>query len=426
MSSIHGKLGQEALSLLSEEERSFWGDECANIPEYCFYPDLHLASQWEAPEKEAFYMRYCALPGGRHCIPHGPVNANWRCASFGDIEISQDIIYKVLSYYIRRIVFFMRKGDIVESARFAGTTAHLVQDFCTPGHIVNNLLLNRLFPATERHNDFLHRVFDGFQLEDKPNLKKPCVLGRCTDEAAWRLGGILAKEAESIIPCIVHMCSAIRSGRISKKAARLVHSHQERAIELSASLWRTCFMLAWKRKVSAKAFETQSLIELPMLMECSRKYELAKYAAAGIPFYSNKYPDSDPPRSTFSTLPYHYEPAVGHLLDAKGRWLPERGDFVAVGSYGSATWLIPGGLFASLETRCRVNLEGNDAPFTFGIWCHETNSLLWHKTLSRKDGEHAVKVALPKKCRTISLLSAGPDAFGSSALWLNPKIISRI
>ena len=64
MSSIHDKLALESLSLLTEEERRFWGGECARLPEYCFYPDLHLASQWEAPEKEAHYGRYCRKGGG--------------------------------------------------------------------------------------------------------------------------------------------------------------------------------------------------------------------------------------------------------------------------------------------------------------------------------------------------------------------------
>ena len=423
MSSIHGKLGQEALSLLSEEERSFWNDECANIADYCFYPDLHLAAQWEAPEKEAYYSRYCILPNGK-AVPHGPVDGNWRSASFGGIEISQSIIYKVLSYYMCRVVASIRKGDRTESARFAGAAAHFVQDFCTPGHVMNNLLLNRLFPATAKHHDFLHKVFDGFPLEEKPQFERARILGRSAEEAAWLLCGRLVKEAEAILSDMVAMCTAIRSGHITRKASRLVHLHQARAVNLSASLWRTCFALAWKRKVSAKTFAVQPLADYPMLVEFSQKYDLGKYIRAGIPFYSNKYPDSDPPRSTFSTFPYHYEPMRGCLLDAQGRPLPERGEFIAVGSYGSATWNIPGRLYASLEARCRVRAE-RKATITFGIWCHETKSLLWSATFSGNDGERRVKVELPLKCRTISLLSAGPNAFGSSALWLEPRIFSR-
>ena len=70
MSGLHDKMGKRAFELLPEKFRNFWAEESENIPHYCDYPDLHMGSQWENPQKERFYAQYCVMDNGR-AAPHG-------------------------------------------------------------------------------------------------------------------------------------------------------------------------------------------------------------------------------------------------------------------------------------------------------------------------------------------------------------------
>ena len=436
MSGLHDQIGKRALELLPEWESAFWASEAANIPEYCFYPDTHLAAQWNEPEKLSYYEKYCLLPDG-HCIPHGPVDSEWNSVVFAgnsDPALADDIIH----YYLKTILDRLREKEITESARFAGTFAHLLQDSCIPVHAVNNILINRLFPDRDGKYFFYHRLVDGWPFCPERISGKPELLGRTLEETAFVAGENLTGRIEHGMGLLVPFLIAIRDGR--KEEADLISQIMNAdAVKITMDLWHTLFSIAFHR-ISAeetKKLAHRNLTDSRMILSCDTKFNRERFIEAGIPFYPTLYPNSDPCRARLSTDPYPYEPAVDSAYDGKGNVIPlalrigkervqsERG--IAAGGYGIASYRVPGGLYSELDVYAGVHPDSaSDQEVTFGIWCHETEKplLALGKASRKTDALHFV-VQLPESCRTVSLLSAGGNR-DTSGIWLKPMLKSRI
>ena len=241
MSGLHDKMGARAFQLLKPGEQKFWKDAEAELAHCCDYPDLHLGSQWEAPEKEPFYARYCVMANGR-AAPHGPQDKDWRGATFGDVPDPEKLHY-ALRYYMEKVVHFIAKQDVTESIRFAGTGAHVIQDCSNPGHVFNNLLLNRLFPANGKKLVFMHRIMDSWPIDLAAVKAPPELLGRTVDEAAYLLGEKILANMDKITADMIPLCQGIIAGH-DRKVSRIMQKWNARAIHLTASFWHTAFVLA--------------------------------------------------------------------------------------------------------------------------------------------------------------------------------------
>ena len=211
MSGLHDKMGARAFQLLKANEQNFWKDAAAELSHCCDYPDIHLGSQWEAPEKEPFYARYCVMGNGR-VAPHGPQDKDWRGATFGDVPDPEKLHY-ALRYYLEKVVHYLGKKDVTESVRFAGTGAHVIQDCSNPGHVFNNLLLNRLFPFNGKKLIFMHRIMDSWPIALDKVKTPPVLLGRTVEEAAYLLGEKIIANMDKISADMVPLCQAIIAGR---------------------------------------------------------------------------------------------------------------------------------------------------------------------------------------------------------------------
>ena len=433
MSGLHKEMGQRAWELLPEKFRRFWAAEAANIPEYCEFPDLHLGAQWEDPEKEAFYARYCIMENGK-AAPHGPQDREWRGTTFGDVP-DPEKIYNALGCYLKRTIDCIAAGDVTDSARFAGTGAHVIQDCSNPGHVFNNIMLNRLFPVRGQKLIFMHRLMDSWPIDLDAVRSRPVLLGRNADEAVYYLAEKIIGNMGLISADMVKLCQAIIANR-SRTITSIMQKWNAAAIRHTLNFWHTAFVLAAGELPSGsdRRFAETSLADKPLITAYDERFDRQQYIAAGIPFYNNRYPESDPPRSTMSTNPYPFEPLINCACSSEGNLLPLQlddggtiltGKGVASGTYGVATWSVPGNVFRTFEAAAGLHPETSpDVSCTFGVWCCEsTPRLLAKATTDRKKGAIRFKVAIPPECRTLSLLNAGGDG-RSTAVWLDPVLKS--
>ncbi|MBO4647439.1 MAG: hypothetical protein J5806_04720 [Lentisphaeria bacterium] len=434
MSGIHSVLGKRAFELLPPAERQFWKSEQDDLPGYCDLPDLHLAAQWDGSGKLEWYAKYGVMANGR-VTPHGPVDKDWICAALGGQSDAEKSLY-TLRFYLKKIIGLIRHGQAAESARFAGTLAHFIQDCSSPGHVINNILLNHLFPV--RHGKLfpLHGVIDGWPFASERMKSRPELLGRTADEAAFLLNETLLRNVEIMTGEIIPLCQAIQAGRNST-AGRIMDRWNRMSVFLTASVWHTAHAIARGRisPASARKFQTLDLTRLPMIHENSPKFDRADYIRAGIPFYECIYPECDPCRSRLSTDRIPFEPAVNTSYDGKGNAVPLAlisggkrlgGSGIAAGSYGVASFRVPGDLYSGFDVLAGVHPDSeSDAKVTFGVWCPElAEPLLAHGEVSRQDDALHFHLRLPEKCRTLSLLSAGGNSH-LSVVWLDPMLTAR-
>lgn len=437
MSGLHSQIGKRALELLPEWERNFWQNETENMPLYCNYPDIHLAAQWEKPEKLGYYEKYCKMPNGI-CVPHGPVDSEWRGAAFTTNELDAEKTGYAIRYYAGKILELLRKQEITESARFAGTLGHLIQDSVVPVHSMNNFMINHLFPYRDGNYYSWHKLGDAWPFQPDQIQEKPKLLGRNVDEMVFTTTEDIFRKVEENIGTLVPFGEAVQHNNPGV-ADRISQQFNAGAVILTASVWHTLFCLAFNRLSPEELalFSSRSLTASKMVQSCSKQYDRQPFIEAGIPFYPTLYPDTDTCRSRLATDPYPFEPVENFAFDGKGKLIPlellidgkrcraNRG--IATGAYGIATYRVPGKLFSELEVYAGVHPDsGSDHPVAFGIWCYEADRpLLASGHVSQKDEALHFKVSLPENCRTISLLSADGDG-RTSAVWLDPKLKYRM
>ena len=435
MSAIHPEIGKKAFELLPSEEQNFWHPERENLSRWCDLPDLHLASQWDGSGKEAWYAQYGVMPNGR-CIPHGPVDKNWICTALGGAEPDDSKMLYVLRYYMKKILALIRRKEVAEAACFAGTLAHFIQDCSSPGHAFDNVLLNHMFPARNGRLFPFHGVIDSWPLEPGKIKSRPELLGRSAEEAAFLFTETLLRNAERMAGEIVPLCQSIQSGR-KAAAGRIMRKWNGISTVLTASVWHTLYVLAF-RKISASdagKFRRLDLTALPMIRGNAAEFDRRPFIAAGIPFYDCIYPECDPCRSRLSTDRIPFEPAVNTSYDGQGNAVELalnggggrlHGRGIAAGSYGIASFRVPGTLYSELEVLAGVHPDSeSDAKVTFGVWCSEAaEHLLARGTVSKNDEALHFYLRLPEECRTLCLLSAGGNS-KLSAVWLNPVLAAR-
>ena len=374
--------------------------------------------------------------GNGRVAPHGPQDKDWRGATFGDVPDPEKLHY-ALRYYMDKTVHYLAEKDVTESIRFAGTGAHVIQDCSNPGHVFNNLLLNRLFPANGKKLVFMHRIMDSWPIDLDAVKALPEILGRTVDEAAYLLGEKILANMDKITADMIPLCQGIISGH-DRKVSRIMQKWNARAIHLTASFWHTAFVLA-SGKVPAgsrKRFAAEDLTGHPVITAYDERFDRLKYIEAGVPFYKNLYPEGDPPRANMSTNPYPFEAAVNCAYDANGDPLPLvlregdtelTGNGFAAGAYSVISFTVPGNIYGELEVTAGIHpASKNNCEAVFAIWCCDSAvPLLASGKTTRDGGVIRFKVALPPECRTLSLLTAGGDG-KSSSVWLNPVLKSKL
>jgi hypothetical protein len=364
------------------------------------------------------------------------VDREWKCAAFA-MEFDPQKTHDAITYYMEKVVYFLKKGDVTESARFAGTLAHLVQDSCIPVHTVNNIIINRLFPDRNGKYFFFHRLVDEWPFQPQKVKTQPELLGRNIDEAAYLLNETLFAGIEKIMGTLIPLLNAIQEGK-NHTVDEIMQRLNEKATVLTTDLWHTLFCIAFQ-KIPGDAeqkFSCRELTKNPMILDYSWKFNRDQYIKAGIPFYDAKYLEGDPCRSRLSTDPYPYEPSVNYAYDGKGNVIPlalihngkrlQREQGLAGGGYAVASYRVPGKLYEELEVIVGVHPDSaSDKEIVFGIWCHEAKKKLLAKGVSARGMEALhFKIKIPINCETLSLISADGNQH-TSIVWLEPVLKAR-
>lgn len=437
MSALHETIGKRAFELLPQWEQDFWAPEQENIPTYCVYPDTHLECQWGDVGKLPFYEHYCMLPDG-HCVPHGMVDSDWTPGSFSGREMDAEHTAYVLEYYCKTIIDLLRAGDVVESARFAGTLGHYIQDVCNLGHCFNNILLNRLFPAENGKQPFFHRSLDGWPFFPEKITKAPKLVGTTRKEAVFCMTEMLMCKLEDIAGICVPFLTAIQNEDI-ETADGYSQAMNEDAVWYTASLWHTLFCIAFDKATAAdrEAFKVRDLTDSKMILSYDKMFNREQFIDAGIPFYPSIYHNFDPCRARLAIGQYPYEPTLDYAVDKEKNVIPLKLNIdgkpvtgmrgIAGSTYTVASFRVPGDLYAELDVYAGIHPDSStNGELVFAVWCHEAQEKLLAKGVTTRDGQTLhFKVELPENCRTISLVNAGEPG-EKSAIWMEPKLKSRI
>lgn len=171
----HNAITHAALRVLSEADRAFLGEELQPLGDrYCLIPD-HVFSN---PGHARFAMMD-SRPGERYLsILHLPTTPP-------EYE-------EVLRYFTDKASEAFTEQRLGDGARFAGTICHLIEDYCSPSHVMpgdNMLTLLRQFlpPSPRNKHRLMHGPVESGALTVDIAGYVPRLLGISVPEVAWRL-----------------------------------------------------------------------------------------------------------------------------------------------------------------------------------------------------------------------------------------------
>jgi len=203
----HVTITRAALATLPESQSRQFGDEWSQLGSlHCLIPDRVYA------DKEiATYAMMDSRPGKTYLVNlHLPA--------------TQPENFEVLQYFMEKGVAAMRAGDLKDAARYAGTLAHVLEDWSCPAHCVagdNMFTLFKQFlpPPDSWRYALLHSPVESGGLEVEIDGRRPARLGGSVNEAAFVLlqranDGIIAARAQ-VIP-IIQGLYGNESNRVTK------------------------------------------------------------------------------------------------------------------------------------------------------------------------------------------------------------------
>ena len=281
-----------AFALLPRWQQEKWKSaRQAMSGEYCGIPDFYYTNQRK-------YEKYCKLPNGK-LIPHALTNKAFNnFPSFSrDVPDYDNNLY-VISYYLQKIVGLMHQGEYHESAVFAATFAHYLQDAVCPGHAMENSLFPALLPFPKGKYWHLHRVIESTYLKQEDLISvKPVLLGATVREAAYNLLNKLLNDVNISLGLIIPHIQAIYQGNV-KKHDKIIMQWSRLSVSLAVSAYYTAFCIAAKR-FSADELDQLKLINLSDIPYFNRFTVWQKFGE---------------PLDLMSHDPYMFEPLRDHAL----------------------------------------------------------------------------------------------------------------
>jgi len=438
MSSIHDTLGKISYNMLPEWERQLWAGQRDMIPEYCFFPDTHLSVQLE-PDKEKTLRKYCVMSNGKP-VPHGPCDDDYRSCVFSNYH-SRKTRNFVIGYYLKKMVNLLKKRNFEEAAKFGGVFAHYLQDSSCPGHVINNLLVNRLFPPENGKYWHYHRIIDSWPCKEEEIIVRPVLMGTSIEEAVFH---ICAEQDRVISSALSLLCPLITSIRKNdrKNSDLICRKLNSAAVRFGSSGWHTAFCIAFGKflRSEKKLLEKVILSNNIPINEVGDEYSREKLIRHGIDFYETKYEEADPSRSRLSSDPYPFEPVPDCAFDGHGRTIPlalnihgknklTRKTFkngIAAGTYSILTFEVPGRIFREFRVLCGIHpITNTDEKAGFAVFCEQSlQKAFIGGRISKNDPPVEFTIPLRTDCKTISLIVSGGTP-GIHAVWANPLLIKR-
>lgn len=433
MSSIHDFIGRSAIKLLSDKEREWWGGEIENLPQLCFLPDHHLDAQNDL-EKEKQMRPFCCMPGNVP-IPHTPSDRNGDWCVFSGSGMEDIMVEPVISYFTDRILESVKVRDMHSAACFTGTISHYIQDNSVPVHVINNMLMNHLFPEKNGKYIHYHRIVDGLPFNSEKCAITPRLLGTTRDEMVFHTIQGIKHNREKAMSLLVPLINAIDTENKAEQL-RISQIYNSAALELTVSFWHSIYKLVHNDFSESEAAKLQKLqlSRMVPVYEIAPIFDRENFRKFGIDFYPTFYKQSDPDRSYISIDPYRFEPALNKVYGKDGKILPillrngdkveEHRDCIAVSGYGLSVFDTPGKIYHKLTAVTGfhpISQTGNAVRFSVLLDCESGLQLAFQEDKKEGDCSSNLNILLPKDCRRVFFIVTGGNAC-TSALWCDAVI----
>lgn len=188
----HLAITRAAFEALPAWQQELWaGQREPLINRYCLIPDIAGLS-----ENRAELGRYIVLPNGDR-FTHSPQNRHHNAY--------------LMKHYFDKAVDHVKARQMDESARYAGTLLHFLEDSGSPAHSIpddNQLeIVKDLMPMPERFRDAaLHRLVEAGEVRLNLEAYRPQLLGTSSAEAVFnlieRLNAMVRNARAQVIPIV--------------------------------------------------------------------------------------------------------------------------------------------------------------------------------------------------------------------------------
>ncbi len=191
------------------------------------------------------FDRYCRQENGRW-IPHGPAAEDFT----GQGALSMTANHILIETLMNAMIAELRAGNWEEAVCRAGVLGHFLQEPFTPGHAMDNMLFEEIFPDPDptRHIR-LHHYFDCASGDFPP--PKPRLMGRTVPEAALYLFNEIRSgiaEGKKMVGPVVEAAYRGKDMKDSEAVRKaLLCKQSERAAFATVSAWHTAFCIAFDR-----------------------------------------------------------------------------------------------------------------------------------------------------------------------------------
>jgi hypothetical protein len=346
----HVAITHAAIRVLPSEQRAFLGDEQKALGDrYCLIPD-HVFSD---PVNAKFAMME-SRPGERYLtILHLPTTP----PEYED----------VLRYFVGKAVDAFGEGRVSDGARFSGTICHLIEDYCSPSHVMpgdNMLTLLRQFlpPAEHNKHRLMHGPVEGGTFALSIEGYAPRLLGVSVSEIAWRLVHRIHEGIVNARGTTVPILRALDSGDQQE-----VVRHQTRAAEMDA-------------RIVADALYSMLALASGQILDAQR--EKIEETALGR-FFPLEAPALYYPQKQFFGSPHWGHPTHGYLLRDGEHEEPLRLKIreeagkeqvrifpqgISTGGRSSLTYTLPEGVFRQFQVFVGLQAAlGDDGEAEFSV-----------------------------------------------------------
>ncbi len=223
----HHAIVKLALAALPEWAAACWGPLEAEVVGTCMLPD----------QKAIALLRGETGPW-RHYFPRRA----WK-PHFDGAQADWRAFVPDSRFYLSRTVSALRRGDLLEAARYAGVYSHWIADFAQPAHHYDLEIATLFPPPPAMRNCEYHRMIEDIPSDVARLRHRPGVLGCSQAETLFRLSGRYQALFRRSVAALVPMVQAIYRRRHAP-ATRLLNGLVADAAALFADFCCTAQALA--------------------------------------------------------------------------------------------------------------------------------------------------------------------------------------
>jgi hypothetical protein len=381
--------------------------------EYCMYGDTYFANiQQIGP--------YIELPDGR--LPMDP----WEIRHFGKDAPGKDyytceyydLMRYSFEYFAKKCIDSIKKNNITEFAKFAGSISHIIEDCGTPSHAVGTemgtdmKMIKLLYPTSDKKKmaDQFHVIleskFECFSLEYTPQL-----LGCTPVEISFNMLERFTDMLENSISFIIPLLDAFYSDNDKLLAQRLTACGKF-ASEIVADFIYSVISIA-KEQLDATESELLNSISLSEFTPIKRTaWALPPYIYSEI-------------RKAPWNLNKQYAPVPLALLIDEKEKIFEKG--FGIGPPFTMSYLLPVGIYTQFSSTVGINSRlGTASGVTFKVLGNGIE--LVRKTCNTINDTQIINCNIENVHKlTLKITPSGniSSSSNSHAVWGNPRLLKN-